>query len=116
MPLDKFGRHYHNSSQRIHYKVLKVKGKLYYCTFLNIPCVKRQSRYTFPLQYATVLEAVRISVNDDEVQLFINNIRIKKVDELKRMVLKYGDVLDISHTSDQIVYVQLLLKCPMHVE
>lgn len=115
MPLDKFGRHFH-SQRRIRYNVLKAEGKLYFCVPIIIPCVKSQSKYTFPLASAIVFDAFKISEVDSFVRLFINDVRVEKLEDLKKMTLKRGDVLDIIHTSDKVLYVQLLLKCPIQVE
>lgn len=116
MPLDKFGRHFHHSSRRARYNILKAKGVLYSYVSLNIPCVNSSSRYVFPLESATILSAVKISKDVSEVQLFVNDLRVYSLDALKHMVLKHGDRLDFSHNSEEILYVQLVLKSPVIVE
>lgn len=116
MPLDKFGRHFHNNQRKIQYNLLKAKGQLYYIIPLNIPCTKPNSRYIFPLDSAHIVSAVKISSNDVDVKMFINGFRIYSLDALKNMTLKSGDIMDFSHNSEEMLYVQMILKCSMQAE
>lgn len=116
MPLDKFGRHFHGNRQKNQYNFLKSKGQLFYFTPLNIPCPLPNSRYIFPLDLAHIVSAVKISTTNVEVQVFVNDIRIYSLDALKNMTLKRGDTIDISHTSEEMLYVQMILKCSVQAE
>lgn len=78
--------------------------------------MKSQSLYKFPLESATVLEAYKISATDSLVRLFVNDVRVENLDNLKKMELKRGDVLNIIHSSGSTMHVQLLVKCPVTVE
>lgn len=116
MPLDKFGRHFHDSRRKIQYNLLKSKGQLNYVVPLNIPCVKSNSRYSFPLESGYITNAGIISKDYVELKVFINNIRMYSMDDLKNVRLKFGDILDFNRDSEDIIYVQLMLKCSMKAE
>lgn len=116
MPLDKFGRHFHDSRRKIQYNLLKVKGRLFYFIPLNIPCTKPNSRYIFPLESAHIVSAVKISRNNVDVKVFINSFRVYSLDALKNLSLKSGDTIDFVHDSEDMLYVQLILKCLLQAE
>ena len=95
---------------------MKVKGQLFYFVPLTIPCVKPEFKYIFPLESARIVDGGILAKTPVEVKMSINGFRIDTLNTLFNMVLKSGDVIEFSHKSEDMPYIQFILKCPMRAE